>query len=265
MVNVKLIAATGLIAITATSVSAATYTFDLQKLGSYHGDGDAGSLVDNTLTINQNGDNGSLTGTFTGKYIVDPTYSGTTLSGDVFSADSVQRHNNGLGVCNVGPCEPRGDTYHTVDGASTIDGDLITDFVEIAFSSEAEAVDVTLKSLTFGWIGSIYNDYVGTNGLFEVLVSDLSDVMIGAGATLADAGTITASGLDGGINSYILPDASIFTDNLFGIKAGVDGSWKLMAVTVDYAGSVPEVPLPAAGWLMLAGIASFAAMRRKKS
>lgn len=53
------------------------------------------------------------------------------------------------------------------------------------------------------------------------------------------------------------------TDDLFGIKAGVNGSWKLRSVVVDY--SVPEIPLPAAGWLMLAGIGSIAALRRRKS
>ena len=264
MVNVELIAASCLIAAAATSASAATYTFDLQKDGSYHGDGDAGTLVGNVLTIDQTGDSGTLTGTFTGKYIVDPTYSGTTLSGDVYDANSVQRHNNGLGVCNVGACDPRGDAYHTVDGASSNEDGPITDFVEIAFSSGIEAVDVTLTSLTFGWIGDIYNDYVGTNGLFEVLVTDLSEFMIDTGATLADSGTITANlGIDGGLNSYILPDLPLLTDNLFGIKAGIGGSWKLMAVTVDY--SVPEVPLPAAGWLMIAGLGSIVAMRRKKS
>ncbi|MBT8460371.1 MAG: VPLPA-CTERM sorting domain-containing protein [Boseongicola sp.] len=264
MVNVKLIAATCLIAAAATSASAATYTFDLQKVGSYHGDGDAGEPVGNVLTLSQGGDNGNLTGTFTGKYIVDPMYAGTTLSGDVQNASSVQRHNNGLGVCNIGPCRAGGDAYHTVDGASSINSDPITDFVEISFSADSDPVDVTLKSLTFGWIGSIYNDYVGTTGLFEVLVSDLSETMIDAGAILADSGSMTASlGIVGGLNSYILPESPLLTDNLFGIKAGIGGSWKLMAVTVDY--SVPEIPLPAAGWLLLAGIGSIAAIRRRKS
>ena len=51
-------------------------------------------------------------------------------------------------------------------------------------------------------------------------------------------------------------------DDIFGIKAGIEGSWKLRSVVVDY--SVPEVPLPAAAWLLLGGIGGLAALRRSK-
>lgn len=264
MVNVKLTTASVLITLAATSASAATYTFDLQSIGSYQGDGDVGGLVGNVLTIDQMGDSGSLTGTFTGKYIVDPSYSGTTLSGDVQAADSVVRYNNGLGVCNVGPCEAGSDEYHTVDGASSNEDGPITDFVEMAFFSGTDAVDVTLQSLIFGWVGDVYDDYPGTNGLFEILVSDLSETIIDAGALLAYSGEAVAEGGSlGGLDTVLLPELAALTDNLFGIKAGIGGSWKLMAATVDY--SIPAIPLPAAGWLMLAGIGSIVAMRRKKS
>ena len=251
-----------------TSASAATYTFDLQKAGSYHGDGDAGPLVGNTLTIDQNGGSGTLTGMFSGKYVVDPSYSGTTLSGDVQNADSVQRHNNGLGVCNVGPCAPRGDVFHTVDGASSNEDGPITDVVEMSFFSGTDAVDVTLQSLTFGWIGNAYGYGDGSNltGAFEVLVSDLSETAITAGATQILSGVASGgSGMYGLLGTYDFPDLAAFTDNLFGVKAGIGGSWKLTAATVYYTPSVPEIPLPAAGWLMLAGMGSIAAMRRKKS
>ncbi|NNJ68054.1 MAG: VPLPA-CTERM sorting domain-containing protein, partial [Boseongicola sp.] len=212
------------------------------------------------------GDSGSLTASFTGKYVVNPDY-GTdgTLSGVVENAHSVQRHNNGLGVCNVGSCETGEDPYHTVDGASAPDGRQITDFVEIAFFTGIDdPVDVTLTSLTFGWVGDIYDVYSGTNGMYEILVSELSDALIGAGASLVFEGTATATpNIIGGLDVEVLPDLAAFTDNLFGIKAGIGGSWKLKSATVEY--SVPEIPLPAAGWLMIAGIGSIAALRRKKT
>jgi hypothetical protein len=260
------------LAVAATSASAASYTFDLQKIGSYHGDGDAGVLTGNVLSVTETGDSGSLTATFTGKYIVDPTYSTDgVLSGTVNDAYSIERHHNGLGVCNVGSCASGADAFHTVDGASELNSDPITDFVEMAFFVGSDSVDVTLKSLTFGWIGDIYADlyvadhiYPGTNGLFEILVTDLLGVISGDDAVLAFSGLATATpGITGGLDAEILPGLAALTDNLFGIKASIGGSWKLMAATVDY--TVPEIPLPAAGWLMLAGIGSVVALRRKKT
>lgn len=253
------------LAVAATSASAASYTFDLQDSFSDHGAGDPGVPVGDVLTLTETGDAGSLTATFTGKYVVNPDYSTDgALSGAVESAYSVQRHSNGLGVCNLGSCESGEDAFHTVDGASSPEGQQISDFIEMAFFLGSDAVDVTLKSLTFGWIGDIYGVYDGTNGMYEILVSDLSDTMIGAGAMLAFEGLATVTpNIIGGLDTEVLPELAAFTDNLFGIKAGINGSWKLKSATVEY--SVPEIPLPAAGWLMLAGIGSIAAFRRKKT
>ena len=246
----------------ATSVSAASYTFDLQLENTYHATkGDAGVLSGNTLTITETGAEGPLTGTFTGKYIVDPAFSGGILSGSVNDAIEVERHNNGLGVCNIGTCASRTDPFHTVDGISRLGGDRVTDLVEMAFSVGGTAVDVTLESLTFGWVGDAYGVYQGTNGSFDLLVSDLSDSAIDAGAILAFSGLATATpGALGGTDFIDLPELPAFTDNLFGVKAGINGSWKLMAATVSY--DVPEIPLPAAGWLLLGGLGGLAALKR---
>lgn len=259
---VKVFSATALVALSAAGASAASYTFDLQKLGSYHGSGDSGSLVGNVLEISQDGAEGTLTGEFTGKYITGAGYSSDTLTGDnVFDADRIERHHNGLGVCNIGNCDVSGgDQFHTVD-AATNSGET-ADFVEVSFFQDNAAVDVTLTALTFGWIGSVYNDYPGTTGAFEVLVSDLSETDIGLGSLLTYSGiaTINQPGI-GGVGVSPLPELADLTDNLFGIKAGAGGSWKLLAVTVDFDG-VPEIPLPAAGWLLLGGLGSIAALRR---
>ncbi len=268
MLNFRLITASVLTIMAATSLSAATYTFDLQKVDSYQATkGDAGTLVDNTLAITETGTNGDLTGTFTGMYVEGASVAGGVLSGtSINEAHSVQRYNNGLGVCNIGACKtPGGDAFHTVDGAA-INGTR-TDFVEMAFFADGDVVDVTLNSLTFGWIGSIYNQYPGTTGAFEILISDLSDSMIGLGDILAYAGLakINIAG-DGGRGLFTLPDLAAFTDNIFGIKAGAGGSWKLMAATVDFdLPEVPEIPLPAAGWLLIGGLGGLVALRRRKS
>ncbi len=261
---VKVLSATVLVALSAAGASAATYTFDLQKLGSYQGPGDAGTLDGSVLEISQDGAEGTLTGEFTGKYITGSGYSSKTLTGDnVFDASKIERHNNGLGVCNIGNCKVSGgDQFHTVDAATN--GGETADFVEVSFFQDDAPVEVTLTALTFGWIGSVYNEYPGTTGAFEVLVSELSETDIGLGALLTYSGiaTINQPGI-GGIGVSPLPELAALTDNLFGIKAGAGGSWKLLAVTVEFD-SVPAIPLPAAGWLLLGGLGSIAALRRAR-
>lgn len=265
MMFVKVISVFAVVALSATAATAASYTFDLQKIGSYHGSGDAGTVVDNQLTLTQSGGNGDLTTVFTGKYITGAGYAGATLTGTrVFDADSIDRHNNGLGVCNVGDCYTRGgDGFHTVDAATN--AGRTADFVEMAFFDGTMAVDVTLTALTFGWIGDVYGDYTGTTGAFEILISDLSETAIDLGALRAyfDDAAINQPVI-GGVGFFALPNLAAFTDNLFGIKAGAGGSWKLLAVTVEYPG-IPEIPLPAAFWLLVGSLGSLAALRRAKT
>lgn len=267
MLTVRTTVATVAAIVTATSLSAASYTFDLHKVDSYHvNDGDDGTISGQTLTVVQSSDGVDLTGTFTGKYIENAGSAGGLLTGTTIeNADSILRHNNGLGVCNVGACfHSEGDQFHTVDGAT--DGGLRTDFVEMAFFAEGSAVDVTLTSLTFGWIGSVYNDYQNTTGAFDILISDVSETMISLGDILTYSGvaTINIAGI-GGRGLFDLSGIASLTDNLFGIKAGAGGSWKLMAATVDYTvPDVPEIPLPAAGWLLIGGVGALVALRRRK-
>ena len=74
MVNVKFLIASVLLAMTASSVSAATYTFDPQNNENDNPDkGDLGLISTdpaNQLTITQ----GDLTGTFTGYVVDNPLY-----------------------------------------------------------------------------------------------------------------------------------------------------------------------------------------------
>ena len=254
----KSIAATVLMTLAASSVSAATYTFDLQvpAVG-----GDAGTLSGNTLIIQQ----GDLTGNFQGRFLTDAAYTSTTLTaGSSFDANSVTRFYNGLGVCNDGPCYGS-DPLHTVDGHSG-DGS-ITDFVEMSFEAGGNAVEVTLSGLLLGWVGDFSeggaDGYSGTNGTYEVLldVAGLSGIDIGD--FLGASGTAVVDPSLPGYGTSIVEFLGLdLFDDIFGIKAGIEGSWKLRSVVVDY--SVPEVPLPAAAWLLLGGIGGLAALRRSK-
>ena len=247
----------------ATSVSAATYTFDLQNLNSDNPTpGDPGTLTGNELVIEQSG----LTGTFTGFYIDNAVYTGDTLTGGTISpAHSVERWYNGLGVCNDGACYGD-DPLHTVDGVT----ENRTDYVQMAFSDESGAVDVTLKSLVFGWIGDFRYGYEGTNGSFEILLDDFGLDGIGLGDSRVFSGIATPSlNFTLGRGLYDLAAASGLFGDTFAIKAGELGSWKLLSVVVDWTAAPPPppppppIPLPAAGWLLLGGLAGLAALRRR--
>jgi hypothetical protein len=55
-----------------------------------------------------------------------------------------------------------------------------------------------------------------------------------------------------------------FVGSIFGIGAYRDASaFKVKGVSFDIVPPVPEVPLPAAGWMLVAGLGGLAALRRK--
>lgn len=258
----RMAAVAAVLALTTTAAQSASYTFNLQNTA--NGGDAASSSTANSLTI----DKGGLQGTFSGHYVENPVFTGSTITGGTgFDANSVRRWNNGLGVCNVGPCDspPAGDPLHTVDGTSL--SGARNDFVEMSFESGGSAANVQLTSLTFGWIGQFnYGQwtlgYGGTNGAFEILMDTVADNDIGLGDTVGLSGLATIN-LPGccGRGLYDVSGAGLF-DNFFGVKAGVDGSWKLLAVTVDYDPAV--VPLPGAAWLLIGGLGGLAALRRRK-
>ena len=235
MFYVKSIAASVLVALTATSLSAATYTFDLQNDYDDNPDkGDPGLISTdpaNQLTITQ----GDLTGTFTGYVVDNPLYgAGDLLQGSVIAtAFEIERHYNGLGIYAVEPCFSKdGDPLHTVDGTSD------RELVEMAFTSGATVVDVTLINLTFGWIGDFATyAYGGTNGTFDLLVETFVDGSIGfddlrllKGEATPNLGGNTGRGE---VDLTTLISEGLRTNSLFGVMAGENGSWKLLLATVD--------------------------------
>ena len=245
----------------AGAASAATYTFTLNESG------DAITrLSDNSFEIDKDVEGVTLTGTFAGLYIDGAVFSGDTLSGgSVDPARSLDRWYTGAGVCGAGSCFDI-DTRHTVDGVS--DGSADFDMIEMSFSTAEGAVDVTLTELVFGYVGVFpyggrYYGYSGTNGSFEILTDASGDDAIGLNDFRTYSGIAPSVYQNGSVN---LDGISGLTDSHFGVKAGENGSWKLLSATVSYSvASINEVPLPAGGLLLIAGLGGLAALRRARS
>lgn len=223
-------------AVSASAAGAATYTFNIE-----HGGDVAVSSTMNSLTFEQ----GDFSATFYGKYAYGATATNDILDGGTYNdAYRLGRYGGGLGVKNTSS-----DGQHTVDGKSS--SGMYNDYVGVSFSYMGSAVDVTLDALKFGYIATGYS---GVNDDF-VIIGDTND---SGGIGLGDKVLH-----DGDAMAHVDLSAVLgLTDNYFGIAAGDNGSWKLKAVTVSY--HVPQVPLPAAGWMLLGGLGGIAAMRRKR-
>jgi len=88
----------------------------------------------------------------------------------------------------------------------------------------------------------------------RVVIKDL------AGGTLFDSGVFTAS--TAGVTSYSFG----YTSNVgLRIEFGPD-SWDVGIDNIEYnTAQINAVPLPAAGWMLIAGVGGLMAMRRRKS
>lgn len=245
-----------------SAASAASFTFTLNNSGD-----EIDPISANSFSIDQTIDGITLTGTFSGMYIDDGAFTGDTLaSGTVTDAASLTRYYTGAGVCGAGPCYGT-DTRHTVDGVS--DGSADFDFIEMAFTTTSGPIDVTLTELVFGYVGRFpYGGrtygYEGTNGSFEVITDAFSDDgAIGIGDLRAYSGDAPQVYRNGAVD---LSGVTGLTDSIFGVKAGENGSWKLLSATVNFSAPVviEEIPLPASAWMLLAGIVGVAWAGRRR-
>lgn len=155
----------------------------------------------------------------------------------------------GLGLCNrneakIG-CPPLLD-QHGIDSLGPLD-----DVAVLTFSRA-----VTLKKLVFNDLGNTnsFDLYLGG----DTWTQALDDAPTSADWTPGEAFTALAFGVGAGQTTIkqcvMLKKKSVCHD----VK--IDASFKLRSIEVEPA----AVPVPAAGWLMLAGLASIAAARRRK-
>ncbi|MGB3554331.1 MAG: VPLPA-CTERM sorting domain-containing protein [Jannaschia sp.] len=170
-------------------------------------------------------------------------YGGVSYVGNtVASADPREAHigrfQGGAGVFNGA-----GDN-HTVDG-----NDYYNDFIQLSFDKA-----VTLDSIGFGYI-STRADRRGPDD-FRLMYDLDGDGTIGVGDYFSDE-------LRTSSNFTALPNVS---SKVWGFAAfGKDDDWKLKSVAVSYVEPVAPVPLPAAVWLMLAGLAGLFGVSRRKT
>lgn len=144
---------------------------------------------------------------------------------------SAQRWSSGFGILSG-----RGDE-HYIDGK---DGDEI---LTLAFGKA-----VTITSLAFSYADG--ND-------------DVSVLRLANGTVVTDAsGRLTLLG--NGRGSFTVSNGIV--GSIFGVAArGSNDEYKLRGVTVSYDDPpVPAVPLPAAGWMLMAAIGGLAAARRRR-
>lgn len=221
------LAAAGALALAAGAANAATFTVDLQ----------GSSFPQPSVVINDAGGSG-LDLTITAS---DYNNSNGTPTGGPFS---VGQYNQGIGVCS-GSVTNSGDgcsgDEHYLDG---LGGD------EMAFFDWSD--EVTLTAITF-WIPNLVN---GPNEDPEFDFALYSGEDAPLWFSQVDIGTNGS-----GVRTYTLGTPR--TGDFFGIGAsGYDDDYfKIKKLTFDY---VAPIPLPAAGWMLLAGIGGIAAMKRRK-
>lgn len=98
------------------------------------------------------------------------------------------------------------------------------------------------------------NDSAATDDIFATLVSSASPQTF----------TVNAASDTGTIDAFATTVANRTFSFWFSEQTGGPDSFTLSSAKLEIYGTVAPIPLPAAGWLMLAGIGGLAALRRRR-
>lgn len=196
---------------------------------------------------------GDLTAEFSARYFNPVHMSDNIITGGTVGEGTIGRWEGGAGVKNAYT-----DNSHMVDGSG------YKDFIQIGFSRDVIMHEVKFsyfdaydkeKSCSLSWTYPyIQCDYVVVDDDdFRWMYDSNYDDEIGVGDWISSNIDQNPFSAFGGVSS-----------NLFGFGAFEhNDDWKLKKVTVKYH-ETNVVPLPAAGWLLLAGIGGLAAYGRRK-
>lgn len=176
--------------------------------------------------------------------------SGKILTNDEFVASWFGTQ-GGLGICSAsntykctgGTSESNGRDQHTIDGKTKREMALL----DFGLSQ------VEITSVTFAYWDSLDDFDFGTY----------------VSKALGSAPTSFTANVDSGSNSGLKTfsfSAGELVGSLFGFGANHSSdAFKLQSLTYAVIPPVSEVPLPAAGWLLLAGLGGLGAMKRRKA
>jgi hypothetical protein len=176
-------------------------------------------------------------------------HAGKILTNDEFVASWFGTQ-GGLGICSAsktrkctgGTSESSGRDQHTIDGKTKREMALL-DF---------GLAQVEITSVTFAYWDR-YDDFD-----FGVYASKL----VGAAPTPFTVNFDSGSNISLRTFSF---SAGQLVGSLFGFGANHSSdAFKLQSLTYNTVPPVSEVPLPAAGWLLLAGLGGMGAMKRRK-